>query len=653
MKISKSEIIKELSHFKVLFVEDEPTTRMSSSLILQDIFKELIIAENGKQAIEQIKKEKFDLIITDIIMPEIDGFEVVKFAKTNAPNTITFILSSYFDTDTLLKAIEVDVDGFLVKPFNLDIFLNTIKKTLNYKLQLDEEINLLKQYKEIVDESLIVSKTDIHGNITYVNKAFEEISGFKSKELIGKNHNIVRHPDVKKEVFEELWKTILNKKTWKGIIKNRKKNGESYYVESIVKPILDKNGNIKEFIALRKDITNYISAENLINDKLKLQKSKYLLTLVKIDNFSDIKLIYEEDILLKLKNRLLKKVKNLLKNHFSSIEEYWVKDDIFGLLIEKFDTKNLEEIMNVISNKVNNYPILIDDLEYYPFIRISFSYEGDLYNNTLHGLEELSFSEEKVICANGLTDKKKQEVMKNMEMLKTIEYAIQNNKVISLFQPIIDNITQKPIKYESLVRIIDKNEKILSPFFFLDIAKKAGIYSHITQKVLENSFKVYKEKNIPISINLSPSDIVRNTIKEKIISLLKKYKPAKGMITFELLEDEIIKFPNIIKEFINEVKSLNVEIAIDDFGEGYSNFTRVADLQADWIKIDGSLIKEINKDHIRQNIVQAIVNFAKKENKKTVAEFVENKEIYEILQKLGVDYSQGYYFNKPLDVKDL
>ena len=223
MKISKSEIIKELSHFKVLFVEDEPTTRMSSSLILQDIFKELIIAENGKQAIEQIKKEKFDLIITDIIMPEIDGFEVVKFAKTNAPNTITFILSSYFDTDTLLKAIEVDVDGFLVKPFNLDIFLSTIKKTLNYKLQLDEEINLLKQYKEIVDESLIVSKTDIHGNITFVNKAFEEISGFKTKELIGKNHNIVRHPDIKKEVFEELWKTILNKKTWKGIIKKPQK----------------------------------------------------------------------------------------------------------------------------------------------------------------------------------------------------------------------------------------------------------------------------------------------------------------------------------------------------------------------------------------------------------------------------------------------
>jgi len=238
-------------------------------------------------------------------------------------------------------------------------------------------------------------------------------------------------------------------------------------------------------------------------------------------------------------------------------------------------------------------------------------------------------------------------------MLKTIEYAIQNNKVISLFQPIIDNITQKPIKYESLVRIIDKNGKILSPFFFLDIAKKAGIYTHITQKVLENSFKIYKEKNIPISINLSPSDIVRDTIKEKIISLLKEYKPAKGMITFELLEDEIIKFPNIIKEFINEVKSLNVEIAIDDFGEGYSNFTRVADLQADWIKIDGSLIKEIDKDHIRQNIVQAIVNFAKKENKKTVAEFVENEEIFKTLQKLGVDYSQGYYFNKPLDVKDI
>ena len=653
MKISKKDVLKELSSFDVLFVEDEPATRKFSALILKNLFKSLTIAQNGHEALEKLKNNSFDLVITDIIMPEIGGFEVIEFVKKHSPHTLTFILSSYFDTNTLLKAIEDDVDGFLVKPFDLDVFINTMKKTLNYKLQLEKEINLLKQYKDIVDETLIVSKTDIKGNITYINKAFEEISGFKQKELIGKNHNIVRHQDMKKEVFKKVWDTILNKKTWKGIIKNRKKNGEAYYVDSIIKPILDKNGEIKEFIALRKDITNFISAESLINDKLKISDKTLLLTMVQIENFNDINLIYDEEILQKLKNRLLKRVKNLLKNHFDNIEEYWIKENIFGFLIEKFDTNNIMEIMNTILNKVNNFPILIDSFEYFPFIRISFACEDDLYTNAMSGLEELSNTEEKVLCANGLTKQKKEIIIKNMNMLKTIEYAIHNNKVISLFQPIISNKTQKPIKYESLVRIIDKNGKILSPFFFLDIAKKAGIYSHITKKVLENSFKVYQEKNIPISINLSPSDILRNDIKDTIISLLKKYKPKKGMITFELLEDEVIKFPNIVKDFIDKVKNLNVEIAIDDFGEGYSNFTRVADLQADWIKIDGSLIKEIHKDHIRQNIVQAIVNFAKKENKKTVAEFVENKEIFDTLQKLGVDYSQGYYFDKPLDVKDI
>jgi EAL domain-containing protein (putative c-di-GMP-specific phosphodiesterase class I) len=108
-----------------------------------------------------------------------------------------------------------------------------------------------------------------------------------------------------------------------------------------------------------------------------------------------------------------------------------------------------------------------------------------------------------------------------------------------------------------------------------------------------------------------------------------------------------------LNDFIDNVLKLNANIAIDDFGEGYSNFSRIVDYKADIIKIDGSLIKNIDKDETKQSIVQAIVSFAKKENKKTVAEFVENEEIYEILLNLGVDYSQGYYFSKPLMPEDV
>jgi EAL domain-containing protein (putative c-di-GMP-specific phosphodiesterase class I) len=116
---------------------------------------------------------------------------------------------------------------------------------------------------------------------------------------------------------------------------------------------------------------------------------------------------------------------------------------------------------------------------------------------------------------------------------------------------------------------------------------------------------------------------------------------------FLLLEDENVKDFNIIKEFIRHVKQRGVKIAIDDFGSGYSNFERLLEFEPDILKIDGSLIRNIVQDSYTKSIVKTIVLFAKTQNIKTIAEYVENEHIFNILNELGVDYSQGYYFGKP------
>ena len=128
---------------------------------------------------------------------------------------------------------------------------------------------LLNNYKEIIDESSIVSKTDKNGIITYVNDHFIKLSGYSKDELIGKKHNIVHHADMNKDIFKEMWKTIKNDKlSWEGRIKNRKKNGEYYWVYAYIKPILDINNNIIEFIALRNDITQTEEYKEILNNKL-------------------------------------------------------------------------------------------------------------------------------------------------------------------------------------------------------------------------------------------------------------------------------------------------------------------------------------------------------------------------------------------------
>jgi len=128
----------------------------------------------------------------------------------------------------------------------------------------------LKQYQEAIESSNIVSKTDINGIITFVNDEFCKISGYTKEELIGHNHNIVRHPDVPKEKFETLWDTILSKKTYKATVQNMAKDGSTFYVNTTVVPILDERGEIEEFIAIRYDVTKEVELRVENEEKQKL-----------------------------------------------------------------------------------------------------------------------------------------------------------------------------------------------------------------------------------------------------------------------------------------------------------------------------------------------------------------------------------------------
>jgi EAL domain-containing protein (putative c-di-GMP-specific phosphodiesterase class I) len=200
------------------------------------------------------------------------------------------------------------------------------------------------------------------------------------------------------------------------------------------------------------------------------------------------------------------------------------------------------------------------------------------------------------------------------------------------------------------VRLINEHGEVISPFAFLEVAKKGRYYTQVTKIVLENSFKTLKVTDKEISINLSPLDIENEDIRDLIFELLIKNKEDSKRIVFELVESEDVKDFDTIIRFIQQVKPYGVKIAIDDFGTGYSNFERLLQYEPDLLKIDGSLIKNIKDNRLSKDIVETIVLFAQKQKIKTVAEFVENEEIFNIVKGLGIDYSQGYAFGRPEDL---
>jgi EAL domain-containing protein (putative c-di-GMP-specific phosphodiesterase class I) len=195
--------------------------------------------------------------------------------------------------------------------------------------------------------------------------------------------------------------------------------------------------------------------------------------------------------------------------------------------------------------------------------------------------------------------------------------------------------------------MIDHDGKAISPFFFLDIAKKAKLYTKITKIVIDKSFATFEKlPQYDFSLNITVEDITDEEISTYIFMKLKAF-PHPSKVIFEITESEEIRDYSFVNKFITKIKSFGAKIAIDDFGSGYANFEHIISLNADFIKIDGSLIKNIDKDKDSEIITEAIIAFSKKLGSKTVVEFVHNEEVYKKVKSMGADFSQGFHLGEP------
>lgn len=277
--------IKELSslinnlalnqHRTILVVDDSKTSRMYLKSLLQTHLFNVLEAENGKEALRLIELHpEISLILTDFHMPEMDGFELTSRIRMKFTPEEKAILAVTADNHPLniVHFLKNGANDFISKPVKKEEYYSRIygliRMTDSYHEALESQ-KLLQEHKEAVDNLSIVSKTDLNGRIIYVNDNFIQISGYSRDELVGKKHNIVRHPDMPHEVYAQIWEMIKNKETWHGIIKNKTKDGSTYIVDATIKPLLDLNGEIKEYIGIHHDLTALLSLQQDIIDTQK------------------------------------------------------------------------------------------------------------------------------------------------------------------------------------------------------------------------------------------------------------------------------------------------------------------------------------------------------------------------------------------------
>jgi diguanylate cyclase (GGDEF)-like protein/PAS domain S-box-containing protein len=512
----------------------------------------------------------------------------------------------------------------------------------------------------IINDNCYVTKTNLDGIITFANDNFCKISGYLKDELIGSSFCITEPKD-EQVLSKQIFNDVKSGKTWKGVLRNSTKYGNDFFMDTSIYPVKNEHDQIEEIITFGNDLTHYIDLitydqltglKNRESLKKDIDNEKhYMCVVINLDNFSDINEFYGGVI----GDKVVVETANRLQTVFKGSGIYRLQGDEFAilkLLPQNYKNGMLEEVVKNKLKSIFDAHFLINDIE------IHLTATAGVSIGDIHSLRNanLAFKDAK---AQNLTFKIFDESMleqfanftKNKKVAADIKTAIKEDQIVPYYQPIIDNKTGKIVKYEALARLI-KDDDVIPPGAFIDISKKIKYYHEITRAMLIRCFKDFGEKrDIGISINLTIEDIANVRTFNLIIELLANNK-YNDNITFELVESDGIEDFELFNKFLTTIKTYGAKISIDDFGTGYSNFSYLSKIEPDFLKIDGSLIKNINnsKDF---DVVKTIIDFAKMYHISTVAEFVENEDIYILVKELGIDYSQGYYFSKPLAIENI
>ena len=358
-----------IKDMEVLVVDDSPVIVSKIKNCLESLFLKVNTASSALEALDVLKKNpKVSFIITDHNMEEMSGLDLIKKIRKDElfAKVPVIIMTTENSNELKIKFFKNGVTDLLLKP----ILEEELKSKVINIFSNMKQVNDIKVFTKVVDDHVISSTADVNGVITYVSKAFCKIAGYEKEELIGKPHNIVRHPDMPSSVFKELWTTIKSGNIWKGEVKNLRRDGSFYWVKVVIEPNFDKKGNITSFTSIREDITDKKRIYDLsITDGLtslynrryfndiasfKLEDSVrnnevFAFLLLDIDNFKK----YNDTYGHQEGDRALIKVANSLKNTFLRDEDliFRLGGEEFGVLLR---SKKIVDVLDIVEKARKN-----------------------------------------------------------------------------------------------------------------------------------------------------------------------------------------------------------------------------------------------------------------------------------------------------------
>ncbi|WP_255439175.1 bifunctional diguanylate cyclase/phosphodiesterase [Aestuariibacter sp. GS-14] len=656
-------------------------------------------AGSGSEGLALVAVRQPDIVLLDIELPDVSGFEVCRRIKTHAfirTPAIIFI-TSHQDYDTERKALEAGGIDFITKPFDLTLCRARVSNHLQLKKQEQavlaarHQVEEERQYLNVVLNSIAdgVIATDPDGRITFINPVAQRLTGWHKTSSIG--HHIkevmVLSDASNNQVLPNPVEIALKEKRTVAMALNAKltsRLGGEYRVEDSAALIRDKHQNLLGCVIVFQDVTESIALATqmthlanhdqltglpnrmLLHDRVlqsisrvQITRRSVALLLIDIDNFkylNDAKGHSVGDLII---TEVAQRLEHLCDSKTTLAR---VGGDEFVVMLPEVHSPNLTDItaLNIIDAMQEPFSVAGDEHT------LSVSIGVSIYPSDSSSAEELMRHADTAMYRAKTTGKNRYcyfstnlqlELNERVRIEKLLRSALEEHKLVVLYQPKYNLASGEITGAEALVRLAADDGSLILPNRFIEFAEESGLIHELGRQVLQQSINLAKRfyqhgKILKIAVNIAAQQFHESDICEQIETMLNDADLSCNLIELEVTESALMMDFAETRGILNRLSALGISIALDDFGTGYSSLNYLRSFPLDVLKIDRSFVNDMFKDQQAKDIVDVIVRLARTLNLKLVGEGIETKEQRQVLQQLGCDEGQGYYFSKPINEND-
>lgn len=679
---------------KILVVEDERIIAIDLQRRLERFgYQVLDIVSTGEKALETAPLLNPDIILMDIMLSgNIDGIEAAKTIREKHSIPVIF-LTAYSDERTIERAKVAEPFGYILKPFK-DKELYTAIDIALYKNMIDGQLKRQERWLSAILNSIEdgIIATNTENKVSFMNPVAEKLLGLSEMAASGKDLKevvtILKGEAPPQNPIQFPSPREADEKSYPFSFKNTlltNKKGETINVDGSIAAIKDRNEQMDGLVLAVRDTTamkrlsetiDYQASHDSLTGVTNRERfSTEIKSLIKQseEDHSSHSLIYLDIDRFKIVNDTCGHAAGdqMLIQTTAVLESVTRRravigrlgGDQFGVLLENITPQDAMNMAQNILDQLSQSKLIWNQ----DIFSINASIGVVLINSTSRSIYDvLAEADDACYVAKDEGGNRVKfydtdsDLFRHrrgqMEWVSKLTRALEEDRFVLYFQEIapITRKTRGKKKGEVLIRMLDENNQIISPIDFIPAAERYNYMPAVDRWVISHAMSLYKENyrrkpdsNCVLSINLSAQSLAEETLLDFILTELQKHDLKPGAFCFEITETATITNMTTASNFIHELKRMGFSFALDDFGSGFSSFNYLRNMPVDYLKIDGTFVKNMHEDSVNSSMVEAINTMGHLIGIETIAEFVGNSQVLSQLQKLGVDYAQGYEINKP------